>query len=494
MKKNILIVLRGGIGGFVNYRRHFSNLLKLSKNYNFYFFIPKERKLFFENKISPKFLYFYSDFEIKDKYDSDKLKKYFIKNYPDLFNKNFFLGLSKGGEILNIYNSNKISEISLPRFLVGSFCRAFIDLGTNTADEFTDIREKNPKIEFSQGQNKKISEYEQTFSLFLESLQITNNDNFDFANFGLNANFLNFVNKIKKGKRLIAINPFTSDILKDYPLKRFLILRENLSKNAHNKVILVGQTGHLVQPDYKFIQNENYLPFKYNKSLFFLFRYIKSVLPEKYKNFKLKNIIIKYSGYSQLLPSRFDIIYEKNPYCFTFVIKLKDGASPYLIDIAYHDFKLNYKKGIPETLKLKEKDILISIINQFWRKDNLNLLNFLNKDYSLKNHITEDLVGLNLINRLNLKEFIYLINRLDLLITGDTAALHFAKLGKIDSIGLFLPNHYYKMKFPQSDYLPYKDIDTELIDENSIIADKNNMKSIRINDIRATINKILYNK
>jgi len=99
-----------------------------------------------------------------------------------------------------------------------------------------------------------------------------------------------------------------------------------------------------------------------------------------------------------------------------------------------------------------------------------------------------------LINRLNLKEFIYLINRLDLLITGDTAALHFAKLGKIDSIGLFLPNHYYKMKFPQSDYLPYKDIDTELIDENSIIADKNNMKSIRINDIRATINKILYNK
>jgi ADP-heptose:LPS heptosyltransferase len=425
----------------------------------------------------------------------DELKKYFSEKYSNLFSKNFFLGLSVGGELLNIHASNKIDKISLPRFLVSNFCRAFVDFGTNTADEFIYINKKrNHKIEFSQEQNKKIFGYEEAFNLFLKNLKITNNDNFDFANFGLNTNFLNFVKEIKKGKKIIAINPFTSDVLKDYSLKKFLFLRKKLLKNTHNKVILIGQTGHLVCPEYKFIQNENYLPFKQNKTLFFLFKYLKFVLPKKYKNFELKNIIVKYSGYSNLLPSRLDIIYEKNPHCFTFVIKLKDDASPYLIDIAYHNFKLNHKKMIPEILNLKERSILLSIINQFRKKDNLNILNFLNKNYILKNHIPEDFTTLNLVNRLNLKEFIYLINQLNLLITGDTAGLHFAKLGKINSIGLFLPNHYYKMRFPQSDYFPYQDIDPTLIDKNSIIAKKNNMKSIRLNNIETKINKILYNK
>jgi hypothetical protein len=132
----------------------------------------------------------------------DELKKYFSEKYSNLFSKNFFLGLSVGGELLNIHASNKIDKISLPRFLVSNFCRAFVDFGTNTADEFIYINKKrNHKIEFSQEQNKKIFGYEEAFNLFLKNLKITNNDNFDFANFGLNTNFLNFVKEIKKGKK-----------------------------------------------------------------------------------------------------------------------------------------------------------------------------------------------------------------------------------------------------------------------------------------------------
>ncbi|MDD5066362.1 MAG: hypothetical protein PHF84_04885, partial [bacterium] len=314
MKKNILVVLRCGIGSFAGFRHQFLNLLKTARDYNFYFFLPKDRSFFFDDKVPSRFIYTY-DFNILDQYDSAGLKKYFTEGYPDLFNKDFFIGLNCGGEILNIYSMNKVSRITLSQFLVSTFCPAFIDFDTSVYYDSNDPESiKQYTIEFSRerDQNRIRSEYRKFQSLLKKNQRsgITRESNFDFSGFNLSSIFLDFVKQITKNKKLIALNPFTSTILKDYPLRKFLALRERLLKNDY-KVILIGQTGDVVSPDYQMLRGDNYLPAGYNSSLSFVFQYFKSVLPKKHGDFTLKNIIIKYSSYSDLRPLHFYVVYEK---------------------------------------------------------------------------------------------------------------------------------------------------------------------------------------
>jgi len=485
-KPNILIVLRGGLGGFVQYRINFLNLISSYPEYEYYFYIPSDRKFYFQDKIPKNRLFIY-DFIIKPEIKATEIKGKLINN-NDLFERKFFLGICAGGEFMNIDGQFGIENITLTEFIVKECCQAYINLGSNTGASFIDKAEKYNKkkrlIICSNLDSKVLQKIKDINECFFKESAIRSIrcHNFDFSSFNISEDLINLIKKWKKNSKIIAINPYTSDILKDYSLAKAFELKNNLA-TIHNKIILIGETSSLINDDYCLIEADNQSLILKNTSLKAIEIYLRRILPRKYKVLELKYIIFHYRNFSNLCPSRFDVIYNNAINNFTIEVRcepIKDALGKSInFFYRYVQKKVNLKKRIPEDINNRDENDLKDIIFNTIRNDNINIIKFLN--HSQKSNL-DNLKQDNFINRLNLHEYIYLINQLDLLISCDSSGLWYAHLGEIPSIGLFLPNHYYKMRYPESNSYPYRDFSRDAA-SRSIVSPVNNMNSINVDSI-----------